>query len=69
MSHYLALAQVGMEMVAPVGFGLVLDYYLRWAPWATIGGALFGLISGIVHLVALSNRWERMRQEQQRDKP
>lgn len=69
LGHYVALAQVGMEMVAPVGLGLALDYYLHWTPWGTIGGAVFGLVSGVVHLVALSNRWEKMRQEKQQDKP
>jgi F0F1-type ATP synthase assembly protein I len=54
--HYIALAQVGLEMVAPVGVGIALDHYLGWAPWGVIGGAVFGLIGGIAHLIALTNR-------------
>lgn len=53
---YFLLAQVGMEMVAPVVFGLTLDHYLGWSPWATIAGALFGLIGGIAHLVVIQGR-------------
>lgn len=59
LGYYVALAQVGMEMAAPIGLGLVLDYYLGWAPWGVIGGAIFGLVGGFVHLVALLNRQNR----------
>ncbi|HXG13276.1 MAG TPA: AtpZ/AtpI family protein [Gemmataceae bacterium] len=54
--YYVSLAQVGLEMVAPVGIGIALDHYLGWSPWATIGGAVFGLIGGVAHLIALTNR-------------
>jgi F0F1-type ATP synthase assembly protein I len=50
---YFALAQVGVEMVAPVVLGLLLDHYLGWTPWGVIGGAMLGLIGGVVHLVVL----------------
>jgi F0F1-type ATP synthase assembly protein I len=49
--RYVALGQVGLEMVAPVALGLVLDRYLGWAPWGLIGGAAFGLFGGLAHLV------------------
>jgi F0F1-type ATP synthase assembly protein I len=52
---YAALAQVGTEMVAPVLAGLVLDHYTGWRPWWTVGGAVFGLVGGISHLVAITN--------------
>jgi len=52
---YLALAQVGTEMVAPVVAGLLLDHYTGWRPWWTVGGAVFGLVGGISHLVAILN--------------
>ena len=35
-----ALSQVGFEMAAAVGIGVALDYYLGWAPWASICGAI-----------------------------
>jgi F0F1-type ATP synthase assembly protein I len=53
---YVALAQVGLEMVAPVGVGIALDHYLGWTPWGTIGGAVLGLVGGVAHLIALTNR-------------
>jgi F0F1-type ATP synthase assembly protein I len=43
-------------MVAPVGVGIALDHFLGWSPWATVGGAIFGLVGGLAHLIALSNR-------------
>ena len=54
--YYLSLAQVGMEMAAPIGLGLVLDHYLNWSPWGVVGGAVFGLVAGIAHLAVLANR-------------
>jgi F0F1-type ATP synthase assembly protein I len=66
--YYIALAQVGMEMAAPIGLGLVLDYYLKWAPWGVIGGAVVGLVGGFAHLVALVNRRDNSQSSnQQRD--
>ncbi len=56
LGHYASLAQIGMEMVAPVGIGLALDYYLGCRPWGVIGGAIFGLIGGLAHLVSIANR-------------
>jgi F0F1-type ATP synthase assembly protein I len=55
-AHYLTLAQVGVEMVAPIAVGLALDHAFGWAPWGIVGGAIFGLIGGVSHLVALMNR-------------
>jgi F0F1-type ATP synthase assembly protein I len=54
--HYISLAQVGLEMVAPIGLGLVLDHYFNWSPWGVVGGAAFGLVGGLAHLVTLANR-------------
>jgi F0F1-type ATP synthase assembly protein I len=56
LGYYIALAQVGMEMVIPIGIGAVLDYYLKWTPWGIVGGAVVGLIGGLSHLVAIMNR-------------
>lgn len=56
MRRYVALSQVGMEMVAPIVVGLVIDNYLGWKPWALITGAVLGLVGGLVHLVHLSNK-------------
>jgi len=54
--YYLSVAQVGMEMAAPIGLGLILDHYLGWTPWGVVGGAVFGLVAGVAHLAMLANR-------------
>jgi hypothetical protein len=53
---YLALAQVGLEMVVPILLGLGLDYGLGWAPWGVIAGALLGLFGGMFHLITIQKR-------------
>jgi F0F1-type ATP synthase assembly protein I len=54
MSRLMSIGQVGMEMVAPIGLGFLLDYYLHTLPWFMIAGAVIGLVGGIVHLVILN---------------
>jgi F0F1-type ATP synthase assembly protein I len=61
---YFALAQVGMEMVVPIGIGVALDHYMGWRPWGIIGGALFGFVGGLAHLIALVNQHDTGRDEQ-----
>ena len=56
LSKALALSQIGMEMVTPIALGLVIDYYLGWLPWATVVGAVLGLIGGLAHLVQLTKK-------------
>jgi F0F1-type ATP synthase assembly protein I len=51
-----ALSQIGLEMVAPVAVGVGLDLYLGWGPWASICGAVIGLVGGMMHLIAIVNR-------------
>jgi F0F1-type ATP synthase assembly protein I len=59
LSQYIAYAQVGFEMVVPIGLGLLLDHYLGTLPWITVGGAAFGLVAGVAHLVAMLNAAEK----------
>ncbi len=56
LGRYFALSQIGMEMVAPIGLGLVLDYWLGWSPWCAVIGALLGFVGGLTHLIVLVNR-------------
>ena len=56
MERYVALSQIGLEMVAPIVVGLLLDYYLGWTPWALVAGAILGLVGAFVHLVHLLNK-------------
>jgi F0F1-type ATP synthase assembly protein I len=58
MGRYLALAQVGLEMVVPAGVGVALDYSFGWAPWGVIVGAVLGLIGGMAHLIHLAGQGE-----------
>jgi F0F1-type ATP synthase assembly protein I len=67
MAQYLALSQVGVEMVAPIILGLVLDYYLNWSPWGALVGAVLGLIGGIAHLIQLTSKINEKQPRSSRD--
>ena len=54
--RYVAMSQVGMEMVAPIGIGLWVDYYFSVGPWGLIVGTVLGFVGGITHLVLLANQ-------------
>jgi F0F1-type ATP synthase assembly protein I len=54
LGRYLALSQVGLEMVGPILLGVVLDYYLGWSPWGVLVGAVLGLTGGLFHLIQLT---------------
>ena len=68
LAHYLALGQVGLEMVAPIVVGFALDSYLGWRPWGVVGGAVLGFIIGLTHLLTVLNRREKT-QSQSRQEP
>jgi F0F1-type ATP synthase assembly protein I len=52
----LTVGQVGLEMVVPIVVGIYLDGRYGWSPWGVTVGAVLGLVSGLTHLVWLSNR-------------
>ncbi len=54
--RYLALGQVGLEMVVPIVLGLVADNYLGCGPWGLVAGAVLGLGGGLAHLVHQANK-------------
>ncbi len=56
---YFSLAQVGLEMVAPLGIGVYLDYLLNSSPWALISGTVLGFVGGLTHLIMLAQKQER----------
>jgi F0F1-type ATP synthase assembly protein I len=56
MGFYVSLAQVGMEMAVPAGIGMGVDHYCGSSPWGVVIGAVFGLIAGFAHLIAIANR-------------
>lgn len=59
MGRLMALAQVGFEMVVPIGVGLLLDSYLGWSPWGIVGGTVLGFFGGLFHLFAMLKRFEK----------
>jgi F0F1-type ATP synthase assembly protein I len=58
---YISLGQVGMEMVVPIAAGAALDHYSEvTAPWGTLGGVFFGFTSGLLHLITIMKRLEKL---------
>ena len=55
---YFAFAQVGLEMVAPIVVGVLIDNYFDSAPWGVAVGAVLGLAGGLWHLVVLAKRFD-----------
>ncbi len=52
-SFYYALAQIGLEMVAPIGIGVAIDYLFNTLPWVTAACAVLGFVGGMAHLILL----------------
>lgn len=63
LGFYYSLAQVGMEMAAPVAIGVLVDIYGRTAPWGTIVGATLGFAGGLLHLISVIQRQEERSRE------
>ncbi len=55
---YYALAQTGLEMVVPIAVGVFLDDRYGWSPWATLTGAVLGLVGGLWHMLLMLKRHE-----------
>jgi F0F1-type ATP synthase assembly protein I len=68
IGKYFALAQVGLEMVAPIVLGMVIDNYCDSAPWGVAGGAILGLVGGLWHLVVLAKRFDESESSRRRNK-
>jgi F0F1-type ATP synthase assembly protein I len=58
LNRSLVLGQVGLEMVAPIVAGLLLDNYLHWTPWGVVAGTTLGLCAGLAHIVYVVNQSE-----------
>ena len=56
LAQYMELSQIGLEMVAPIGLGALLDYWMDWGPWSMIVGAILGLVVGMMHLISFVSR-------------
>jgi hypothetical protein len=58
--YYWALAQIGFEMVVPIGAGMLVEHYQPgWAPWATMTGAVLGFAGGLLHMMVLLKRYDK----------
>ncbi len=69
LGQLMLLASVSLEMVAPLGAGWMLDRMFGWQPWGVIGGALLGMVGGIVHLMLLAQAQEKPGHERSRKPP
>jgi F0F1-type ATP synthase assembly protein I len=56
LGYLYTLAQVGLEMVVPIGLGAWLENQFDFRPWGVVVGAVLGLVVGLTHLVMISNR-------------
>ncbi len=46
-------------MAAPLALGAWLDYAMGWGFWATVAGALVGVVGGTIHLIVMAQAIER----------
>ena len=56
--RYMAFSQIGLEMVAPIVAGLLVDHFAGTSPWGVIIGMVLGLIGSFVHLVTMLNKMD-----------
>ena len=59
LGYVIAIGQVGLEMVVPIGLGVGLDVWLGTLPWISIVGVLLGFFGGMTHLMVLVNRMDK----------
>lgn len=59
MGYYLALAQIGVEMVVPAALGAYADGWLGTTPWITLVAAALGFTAGLIHLILILKQKER----------
>jgi F0F1-type ATP synthase assembly protein I len=59
LAYVMALSQVGLEMVVPIGLGVGLDLWIGTVPWFMILGVVLGLVGGLVHMMAILRRMDR----------
>lgn len=66
IGRYLALGQVGLEMVVPIAAGLGIDRYFGCGPWGLIVGATLGLGGGLAHLIHQANKMDASNKDRPR---
>lgn len=65
MGYLIALGQIGMEMVVPIGLGVALDVWLGTIPLFIVVGVLLGLVGGMVHMMAILKRMDQSKTKNQ----
>ena len=68
MGRLMALSQIGLELVAPVVLGVVLDNQFGWTPWGVIVGAILGLVGGFAHLISMLQSFQDKNPPSQQEK-
>jgi hypothetical protein len=69
MGFYYSLAQVGLEMVVPIGLGAWLGDYFGVLVWGAIAGAVIGFACGLTHLLLLLKQHDQANhRDQKRDR-
>ena len=56
VQRYFAYSQIGLEMVAPIVVGLLLDLVLHTLPWCVLVGVALGPTVAFVHLIYMVNK-------------
>lgn len=51
MSNLMAIASVGTQMAATIGFGVLIDWWLNTLPWITIVMAVLSFVIGVYQLI------------------
>jgi F0F1-type ATP synthase assembly protein I len=69
LARLYALGQVGLEMVVPIGFGLLIDWYFQVSPWGVVVGAVLGFVGGFAHLIKILNHLEEDSSKSRREAP
>jgi F0F1-type ATP synthase assembly protein I len=63
---------IGWFFFASIGMGYLLgmwaDKFFHTTPWASVGGACIGIVSGFVNLVQVANRISKNEEEESRRK-
>ncbi len=69
MGYLIAIGQVGLEMVVPIGLGVALDVWLKTLPWITVAAVVLGLVGGMAHLMSLLKQLDQAENSESPNSP
>ncbi|MGE0529315.1 MAG: AtpZ/AtpI family protein [Bdellovibrionales bacterium] len=67
LGFYFSLAQIGTEMVLPIGAGVLFDHYFNTSPWGIIVGAVGGFSTGMIHLLSMLQKHAKESSDQNKE--